>query len=234
MKMARHSKCRWGEWVETRSRVLGFRRFADLASEIGCTRQNLRRWFNMDEPPDSIRKGFDRKLAKVLRTSVEMLFNEWANTPPDEAPVLTLHRDHMPENWEQDQKKREYLERLLFGEMIPYLPLRDVEQLVLTVMTMGLHQEGIWALHFRKLANKHDVFKIFREPTVTSDPPPTETSFQVGGVIGEPVFIRDPAAIEQFLKEHPEARDGGEAPELLNPPPPATPQKHSSKRAKKK
>src|ERR1035437_9000890 len=75
---------RWGDWVAERCRVLGVQRHSDLATVVGCRRQQISRWVNMSFAP-RMQKGFDLKLARALQTTQEMLFSDWVRVPPETA-----------------------------------------------------------------------------------------------------------------------------------------------------
>src|SRR4051812_1726073 len=87
----------WGQWVIARSEFIGFKRQDDFARAVGCQRGQIQRWAAMQNPPKQMRKGFDRSLARALRTSLKVLFTDYKTTPPDRADRIFLHKDHFSE-----------------------------------------------------------------------------------------------------------------------------------------
>jgi hypothetical protein len=83
-----HQPNRWGEWIVGRWKFLGYRRFTDLSSAIGCSHDVIFRWRLMSTPPDAIRKGFDAELIIALRTDRWTLFNAYASIAPEAAPLI--------------------------------------------------------------------------------------------------------------------------------------------------
>lgn len=66
---------------------VGFRRQNSLAEKIGCTEDQLSKWLSMEEPPVSMRKGFDVALFGSLRTDAFTLFTAFRDIAPEAAPV---------------------------------------------------------------------------------------------------------------------------------------------------
>ncbi|MGD0464650.1 MAG: hypothetical protein ABSB74_19370 [Tepidisphaeraceae bacterium] len=77
----------WGRWVKARSLRVGFRRQVDFALAVGCERTQLYKWFAMEFPPASMKKGFDRSIATALKTDRQTLFNGWRFISAEDAPV---------------------------------------------------------------------------------------------------------------------------------------------------
>ena len=78
----------WGKWIDGRFRFLGYRRLADLATLVGCSQAAMFDWLAIDMPPRSMQKGFDSALIAALQTTRTMLFREYANVAPGDAPVI--------------------------------------------------------------------------------------------------------------------------------------------------
>lgn len=91
--VAKNEKIRWGEWIQQRSQFVGFKRQQDLAEAVGCAPERLSRWAQLLTPPKRMLKGFDRTLAAALQTTRQILFQDYASTSPDSAPII-LHGDH--------------------------------------------------------------------------------------------------------------------------------------------
>lgn len=66
--------------------MLGFKRKADLADRIGCSRQQLSRWFGMKVPPRHMHKGFDKSMCRALEIDRHTLFYAWHKHDPHEVP----------------------------------------------------------------------------------------------------------------------------------------------------
>jgi hypothetical protein len=82
------SKRTWGEWIAARSEHLGFRSQKSLASAIGCSADQLQAWLAMEEPPLRMRKGFDVKLPRALKTDAATLFVRWKTVRAEGTIIL--------------------------------------------------------------------------------------------------------------------------------------------------
>jgi hypothetical protein len=86
--MSRTNYNHWGQWLMERSLFVGFRRHSDLAEQIGCTREYVSRLASKAAPPSRMFKGFDRSLARALRTTYEAVFKDWYATDPAIVPTV--------------------------------------------------------------------------------------------------------------------------------------------------
>ncbi len=91
------SKQHWGDWIESRSQFVGFKRKRDFAAAIGCSDDQLTKWLQMESPPAQMRKGFDRSLARALATTRRTLFIDYANVSPKSSRVFFI-ADHVPDD----------------------------------------------------------------------------------------------------------------------------------------
>jgi hypothetical protein len=89
--MSKKPEIHWGNWVQSRSEFIGFKRQSDLAKQVGCSRQQLSNWFALRLPPTQMRKGFDRTLARALQTTRDVLFSGFPNVLPEDAPAVVFH-----------------------------------------------------------------------------------------------------------------------------------------------
>jgi hypothetical protein len=99
----------WGDWVAQRARAVGIRRQKDLAEAVGCSEDQMSRWVQMRRPPARMRKGFDKSLARVLKTTPQKLFIDYATIAPEDASVEWGVPD--PRNWPWHLKPDEWRER---------------------------------------------------------------------------------------------------------------------------
>ncbi len=79
MKQSNH----WGEWIDQRSRAVGFKRQGDFAQAVGCGRTQLAKWIALQSPPPQMRKGFDVALATALKIDRAVLFIGYRSIAPD-------------------------------------------------------------------------------------------------------------------------------------------------------
>jgi len=127
----------WGEWVLSRSRYVGYRLQQDLARQVGCTEEQISRWVNMIVPPNQMRKGFDRKLACALKTSPDMLFNQWENTPPEKArEIISKWSTPLEDDFFERATDRQLLEEFLEGNVLPNISDRQFEELIGIALVM--------------------------------------------------------------------------------------------------
>jgi hypothetical protein len=77
---------------------VGYRRNEDLARDVGCSPDRLSHWLQLAKPPARMLKGFDRQLARALKTTRQMLFVDYARNPPESAPRHTWAETPAPWN----------------------------------------------------------------------------------------------------------------------------------------
>lgn len=82
------TRLHWGKWVENRMVYLGMRSQRTFAMHIGCSQNQVCRWFHMEIPPRRMRRGFDKALWVALRTDPFTLFSQYRNVAPDGAPLI--------------------------------------------------------------------------------------------------------------------------------------------------
>jgi hypothetical protein len=93
--MTTRNRKHWGEWARQRAAHAGFRLQVDLAQKLGCSHEQVSRWFGMESPPSTMRKGFDVRLAEALCVPREMLFVNWLNVSPDSLPVANAEPNQL-------------------------------------------------------------------------------------------------------------------------------------------
>jgi len=78
----------WGKWISERSRLVGYQNQRELADAVGCRSEQVSRWFQLNEPPRQMRKGFDRMLAASLKIEPEILFRGFREFSPEIASSI--------------------------------------------------------------------------------------------------------------------------------------------------
>jgi hypothetical protein len=87
----------WGDWLKRRMRHVGFIRQIDCAAAVGCSENQLCRWFSLSTPPNRICKGYDAALARALKIDRQMLMRGWSEVIPEEArSISAVAEDEAP------------------------------------------------------------------------------------------------------------------------------------------
>ncbi len=114
----------WGEWVQTRADFLGFKSNSELALSVGCSRQVLTGWMQMERPPEQMRRGLNSRLAVTLRLDPAILFSRYADFDPKEAPVLEASK--ASPSIEEDAVRRKVV---AVAELLHIDQLRELQQM---------------------------------------------------------------------------------------------------------
>ena len=85
--LAANEPTHWGKWLWHRAAVAGFGTQRQLAKEVGCCNDQMCKWIAMPTAPNSMRKGFDAALCRLLKLDEAMLFNGYLTTAPTAIPL---------------------------------------------------------------------------------------------------------------------------------------------------